>query len=459
LLKKIFSYGFIEGIAKGLNKLTVLLLPFFLDAASYGKIGLVISLELLLPFISLLGLERAVLRFYSERSSIPNFSKTISLSITYVHGLIIALLICLYFSGIKVILGLDIFPDLILITLLVYFGGKNLITLNKFRVDENHRMYYRGRLYIQVSKLVLVLLFVFLTKSYIGYLIGSIISAITANALFRVQAIKDNYKKENFDKQVFTYLFAFSWPFIFHGIATNFLGNADKFVLEHFMSIKDVGLYTLIYLIGSSMMFAYIGTSVYIEPLIYKEKINAKREQLLNKYLIITLLFGLSAFIIISLISEYVLPHFYSESYTEAFQYIPLIALSFLMYPFYLKSNYKMIYEKRTLLIALLSITSCLFNLGLNIYLIPNYGIYAAVIATLASFILQAILFIYFVNRCLINKEFIYVVALSVILSISVFLHFKVYLVVAILAIYILILFLDMHKSTHLNEKIDCYDY
>ena len=452
MLKKILSYGSVEGVAKGLNKLTVLLLPFFLDSVSFGKIGLILALELLLPFISLLGLERAVLRFYSERDSLPNFSKTISLSVTFTHGIIAVLFLNVYLLGVKSIWGLDIFPDIISIVLLVYLTGINRITLNKFRVDGNHKKYYQGRLYIQISKFALVLLFVFLTKNHTGYLIGSIISALSANILFKIKT-PDRQIKEVFDKKTFITLTAFSWPFIFHGIATNLLGNADRFILGHFMSLENVGLYTLVYAIGSSMLFVYIGISVYLEPIVYKEKRDEYRERLLSKYLIISLLCGLGMFIVISLLSKYVLPHFYSEFYTEAFSYIPFIAISFLMFPFYLKSSYKMIYEKRTLLIALLSVANSVFNIGLNIYLIPTYGIYAAVITTLLSFILQAVLFCCVANKNRIDKkELLYILLFGIILSANVFLQLNLLVSVVLICFLILFIYLSFRKTINFSR-------
>jgi O-antigen/teichoic acid export membrane protein len=87
-----------------------------------------------------------------------------------------------------------------------------------------------------------------------------------------------------------------------------------------------------------------------------------------------------------------------------------------------------MIYEKKSILIAILSIISCIFNMGLNIYLIPIYGIYAAVIATLISYSLQALLFTFFANRKKIDKEFIQILLLSIVLFISILMQLKFYI-------------------------------
>lgn len=77
MFKKIFSYGFVEGIAKGLNKLTILILPLLIDVFSYGLLALLISVELILSFISFLGLERVILRFYSIKKEYRLFDNTV----------------------------------------------------------------------------------------------------------------------------------------------------------------------------------------------------------------------------------------------------------------------------------------------------------------------------------------------------------------------------------------------
>jgi O-antigen/teichoic acid export membrane protein len=412
LLKKILSYGAVEGIAKGLNKLILLLLPFFLITEEFGKVGLIISLEFILPLITLLGLDRALLRFYSEKSTIFSMKKTVITTITIVHIIVLLLLGLCVLMGINNFFGLSLFPDLFLIVLLVYFQGINRLTLNIFRVDENHKEYFKARFFLQIGKLVLVVLFIWLTKSYIGYIIGSLIVSVLVNILYSSKNNEFEYK--SFDKSTFNYLFSFSWPFIFHGIAANVLGNADKFILERFMTMKDVGLYTFAYSIGSMMIFAYVGVSIYLEPMIYKAESEAKRENLLSKYTLYAIGSGLLIYIGIILTSSFILPHFYKQQYSSVFKYIPLIALAHLLYPYYLTSNYRMIHKKKSLRIAITSIIACAFNIGLNILLIPIYGIYAAVLVTLISYSVQTFGFVYVSNNFKLSWDMLEILFLSI---------------------------------------------
>lgn len=440
MLKKIFSYGFIEGVAKGLNKLTLLILPFFIDTISYGKVGLLVSIETLLPLVTLLGLDRAILRYYSEKGKFESFITSIYRPVIITHCSLILFLAIIWLLGIRSVFGIEIFPDLLLIIVLVYFQGKNLLILNMLRVDENHSKYYKGRLFIQLSKFILVVGLVFFTKNYLGYIIGSIISAMIANYLFRIRADKSSISKNFYSHATFSKLFLFSWPFIFHGIASNFLGNADKFVIEKYLSMHEVGLYTLIYSLGTTISFAYIGISVFMEPMIYKENDSCKREKLLDKFTLITISIGVFMYFLIGITTQFILPHFYNRDYASVLGFIPIVASAYLVFPFYLKGNYRLIYEQKSRTIAIVSILTSVLNIILNLILIPIYGIYAGIVTTVISFIIQGMSFVVISNKFKNVKEILDLTILSALLI--TFLLFKTSYYIAIIPLVVFTIYL-----------------
>lgn len=450
MLKKFFSYGFVEGIAKGLNKLTLLILPLFIDTISYGKIGLLISIETLLPLVTLLGLDRAILRYYAKKSTFKGFKQSVFRPIIFAHAIIFILIAIMAALGVKNIFSISMFPDMLLMVLLVYYQGKNILILNMLRVEENHKKYFKGRLFVQISKFVLVVGLIFFTNNYLGYIIGSIISAVIANYFFNVDD-KSN-TTEQFSRETFSKLFIFSWPFIFHGIASNFLGNADKFVIERYLSMKEVGLYTLIYSLGTSISFAYVGISIFMEPVIYKETNVNKREGLLNKFVISTLGVGVSVYFLIGIISQFVLPHFYKGNYTAVLKYIPIVASAYLVFPYYLKANYRLIYQKKSFLIAAISIITSLINILLNVILIPQYGIYAGVVTTVISFIIQAGTFLLFSNNFKLRKEIFDIIMVSLIIIINLYFNIEYYY--AILPLVVFVIYLYCSEIRGLKFKI-----
>ncbi|WP_419870097.1 oligosaccharide flippase family protein [Chryseobacterium sp. CT-SW4] len=438
MLKKILSYGFVEGIAKGLNKLILLLLPFFLNTTDFGKVGLILSIETLLPFITLLGFERAILRFYSEHDTFQSFDKTLANSINISHLLVLIGLGGLYLLNIKEVLGLKIFPDLVILLILVYLQGINQIVLNKFRVKENHRKYFKSRLFLQIGKFVLVLALVYYTKSYLGYLIGGIIVALITNLLFNVKSTKKSPQK--FSSKTFNYLFLFSWPFIFHGMAVNLLGNADKFILERYLTLSDVGQYTFVYSLGSMMAFGFIGISVYLEPIIYKSDIK-QREKLINDYILYGSVISVILFSIISIFSQYFLGFIYKKDYANVAYLIPLIAISFIVYPYYLTANYRMIYEKKTRQIAVLSILTCIFNIVLNFILIPKYHLFASVLVTYISYFIQALIFTYISYEKKMTRQMLEILILGILFFSFIIFKINYFIMILVFLFYIGYLF------------------
>lgn len=444
MLKKILSYGLVEGIAKGLNKLIILVIPFFLiDVESFGKIGLIISIEIILPFLTLLGLERAVLRFYSKKNEIPDFRQTTIASVSYAHLIIFLLFYFLYLIGFDGLFEITIYPDILLTIILVYFQGINLINLNIYRVSEKHKKYFKNRLFLQISKFILVILLIVLTDSYRGYLYGGIIAAFFTNLIFNVNF---KIKFAVFNKKSFLYLFGFSWPFIVHGVSLNLLGNADKFIIAKFLNLNQVGLYTFAYSFASIIVFAFLGITVYIEPLIYKEQDSEKREKFLNNFLILALLIGLGTMFVITASKDYLLPVFYNQELSEGFYIIPLLSSAFLLQPFYLKANYKMIYEKKTLKIAIISVFCCLFNIILNFIFIPKYGVLAAVYLTFISNFLQYCIFVLLANKLKVKGDFIELVVLGICIWTVIYFRLNIYFISMPFAIYFIYFMKIKHK-------------
>jgi O-antigen/teichoic acid export membrane protein len=448
LVKEILSYGIVEGLSKGLNKLVILLLPLLLTSNLFGKIGILLSLELLLPVLLLLGLERSVLRFQSDPALNAKLLSTVTVVITILHAIVLLLLVGFYFSGFSYFTGLNLFPDLFLLILLIYLQGLILINLNKFRVESRHKEYFSYRLIYQGIKIFAIIFLTLIYKDQTSYLVGGIFSSLIILILI---FYKSNLRNQfSFDKKVFVVLISYSWPFIFHGFAGNILGTFDRFVIVSNLSLEDVAQYTFAYTLGSAVVFSFVGLSVYMEPLVYKEHDTRKRENILKKYLIYALCVGLIFTITIIMAANFLIPMFYGTSYEESLKYLPLIAIAHMFVPFYTICNYKLAYEKKTKSIAFLSVICSLFNIGINIWLVPIIGVNGAVIATLISYFFMAIFFTFKIrdSRPIFKMNLIFIILLA---ALSVIVYFKielsVYLLLCLLTVSLFI-FYRFHFKT-----------
>jgi O-antigen/teichoic acid export membrane protein len=391
LLKGILSYGLVEGFSKGLNKLVILLLPLLLTTVSFGKLGIIISLELLVPVVLLLGLERAVLRFQSDKNLSLKLLSTVVMVIGLLHLGALFLLILGHFIGINEFFGLRLFPDIFLVLILTYLQGIILVNLNRIRVESKHKEYFKYRLIFQIVKIIVVISLAFLLKNHLAYLIGGIFSSLII--LYMIMR-NNNFKIGlSFDKAVFLVLVSYSWPFVFHGLAGNLLGTFDRFVIASNLSLLDVAQYTFAYALGSAVAFSFIGLSVYMEPMIYKEDDLKARERLLNNYLMYALIGGSIVTMLITLGANNLVPLFYGKGYEDSLAYLPLIAIGHMFLPFYTIANYKLAYEKKTKSIAVVSFFCALVNVLMNILLVPFIGVPGAAIATIGSYFLMAFIF------------------------------------------------------------------
>jgi O-antigen/teichoic acid export membrane protein len=396
VFKGILKYSSVELVAKGLNKLLLFILPLFIDTIGYGKIGIIISIELILPILLMLGFDRVVLRFFSSEKNLSKSKSTVFVSIFFTG--ILSIIICFIFSAFQLnIFNITLYPELLLLFILVFLYNIYFINVTILRVEENHTLYFEVRLVYQVLKLILILSLITLYKDSIGYILGGGLALLAINLKYFFKSFKHGIS--SFDYVIFKRFLLFSFPFIIHGLSKVLIGNADKLILGHFLSLKDVGAYTLAHAYGSSMFFAFVGVSVYVEPLVYKQSDENSRKKILNSFFNYSTYLGVLAFLLLIVFVEYLFPIFYSSSYDYSKELILSIGGVFLFSPYYLKSNYELIYNERTKIIAAVSVFCSLINISLNFILIPKLGLKGAVVSFYVAYAIQSLIF------CLISKN------------------------------------------------------
>jgi O-antigen/teichoic acid export membrane protein len=186
------------------------------------------------------------------------------------------------------------------------------------------------------------------------------------------------------------------------GIVINF---GDKFFLEKYTSFKDLSYYflavscaSLIPLIFTSFQNAWL-------PLFLKEKDIRKNIGKTNK-LLVRLFFvflGMSVLILTFLKIVLVLG-IIQNKYQETIYILPIMLLSQIfsaLVPLY--TNY-LIYFEKTYITSIMGLTLCLISLGLNLLLIPRFGVYGAAATSLVSNLGYLIIY-YFIIKTNIRKR------------------------------------------------------
>ncbi len=185
----------------------------------------------------------------------------------------------------------------------------------------------------------------------------------------------------------------YSMPLMFLGLWAWLSNYFDRFAIEYFLDLKQVGLYSAGYSIGSKVFLSI--TPIFIillNPIVYsQETLSAIKSKIDNytKYFIILAFVILSVlFCCYSQLGEVLL----SNKYTEGFVIIFWTALSyFLLSTIHIYEV--LIYARgKTKWILYTNISAAIVNIGLNVSLIPRYGILGAAYATCIGFLLQLLL-------------------------------------------------------------------
>ena len=181
---------------------------------------------------------------------------------------------------------------------------------------------------------------------------------------------------------------------------TKVFGNqSDKYMIGYFGAISGVGIYDIAQKISNlSFVFSTAIQNVY-SPVVYEKFFSNDMEERkgIGEYL--TPFFFLVCFFsfLLSIFSEEVILFFTTDDYVQA---IPIIFLLSILYTsqFFTKQP-QLVFAKKTKLLSVLSISTIILNIFLNIPLIKLFGLYGASYSTFISGMTYAFIYFYFSQK------------------------------------------------------------
>lgn len=196
--------------------------------------------------------------------------------------------------------------------------------------------------------------------------------------------------KINVDKEKFKEFIYFGLP-IFVGLGAGWaLNQADNYIVLHFFTLKEVGIYSVAYSIGNIVNIINQATTNAIIPKLYTAFENKKGHQIVKKtnlyYSIIII--GISLFI--GLNAYWYMPIIFGERYAQSANIVFFISLAFAFNGIYRTSGAVVAFHKQNKLRMKLLYLSAITNITISIALIPYFGLLSPAIGTLIAYILLA---------------------------------------------------------------------
>lgn len=391
--KELFSNTAIFAVASFSSKLvSFLLVPLytnFLTTSEYGIIEIILNLVNLFVPVASLSISEAVLRFGLDGKSnkvsvikntflILSFSSLLMFLTSPLFGFYKGIgNFCYFFSGICV---LQMFRS----SLSLY-----LKSIDKTRLFAIDSVLYS----ISLACLNIVFL-IFFKFGVNGYFI-SFICAEIISILFIVifGGVFKHFKTGRIDKELLKCMLKYSIPLIVSSLAWWIITFSDKAMIQFFIDDSSVGIYsvaTRIPSLLSAVMSIFIQAWNLTSIKVYDKDDNMGGFYSVTFKYYVPLMCLIASFIL--LVLKPFMKIYVGQSFSDAINYVPVLLLStcFLMISWFFNPIYNAF--KRNIASTITVVIAAIFNICLNLFLIPLLGVMGAVISTLlANFVLALI--------------------------------------------------------------------
>jgi O-antigen/teichoic acid export membrane protein len=223
---------------------------------------------------------------------------------------------------------------------------------------------------------------------------GALEAAILANLAITVVMMPDLLRsaKLRLRRDVLKGILSYGLPFLPHHLAVFLLFGADRYFIEYYHGVNEVGLYSYAYRIGMIMSLVLEGASLAWTPFLFSmhKREDARTIHALSARYVMAAIIGTAAIIIVFGDELIKLLAFSAPEYWAAASLVPWITGGYVFLGVYQVFGAAVGIPKRTRLLPVYSITGLIVNLAMNWALVPKYGTTGAAIATLIAYIAMA---------------------------------------------------------------------
>ncbi len=408
LLKQSSHYlaGHIAIMAAGIVSFPILTRIF--SVGDYGVLGLLSTTLFIMMGITKLGMPSAIVRFYGEfkvKDKLAEFYSSIFYGILFLSVFLGLSFFLVSQQLVKGQFGHLSHSMLLLLAFLMIVGSMN-DTLTSFLRAEQKTKYYNWIAVVRrYGAIGLGIFLVFQFEQGIwGYLTGQFMAwAAILIILFWGAKNRSLLNINNFSGGVFRESVRFGIPLVIAEVGHLFLNYMDRYLIQIYLGANSLGLYTAGHNLATHITEAiiypinYAMTPIYMKILVSRGEEETKRFfTKLFKYFLLVLIpavFGVIA------IGEDLIVLLSSSRYRESFTIIPYIIVGQSIYACTIILNSGLFIRKKTYILSYLLLSACLFNVVLNLVLIPKYGLIGAGIASVLANIIYASAITYFSFR------------------------------------------------------------
>jgi O-antigen/teichoic acid export membrane protein len=375
----------------------VLLVPLYvqlLPPDNYGVLGITSSVTSILVSVFLLGLPSAALRFYFDTSD-DQRRRTI-LGTTLLTSLLIIAILVIVLLVVGPLISRYAFPDipfyplLVLAIFIAVFQSLRSLPLAFFRARENAALF----VFFSVGIFLLTTLFSILFVATFRWGVnGALVARLAAYAIGAIAAtiLLFRYTGLHFQSDIARTVILFGLPLVPSGLAGWLLDLSDRVVMQGFISLNDIGIYTLGYQLGNAVSMLSTAINSAWSPFYYRtfqehpDQAPKILAPIITYFMMITILVGLAT----SLFAPEIIHLLARPDYQAAHTVVPWIAASSVVQVFNWITRQGLMHAKKTYWDPPLYLLGGGTNIVLNLLLLPRFGYIAGGWTTLIGFALM----------------------------------------------------------------------
>lgn len=400
-------------IVKILGSVNTILLARFLGAGTFGLFSLGLSVFAIITAISMFGLGDGVIRFvsyYKAKARDDKVKSTIWFGLNFCLILSVSSAILLFFLAEKISIHVFDKEDLKIVLQIFSIALPFYVLSQILAAPMTGFKEVKYPVYIQGIAMTLAKILVFLSFIYVGYrLYGAIIAFIIASFLGIILSLwiiqkrlfpifRSGIESAPIGKELFLY----SWPLTLSTFTVLIFSHSDVLLLGYFKASEDVGIYSVALSIAILLGFVLRSFASIFFPVISELYAKEDISELSRVYKVTTrwsFLITLPAFLFIIFFSREILWLLFGSNYITGSTTLIILAFGFFLSTVAGLTGYVLnaIGKTKVTFGAMLSGSLC--NVGLNILLIPPFGIVGAAIGTAVGLVIRMTLGLFFLYR------------------------------------------------------------
>ena len=394
-LKSIGGHSLIYGLGTlAIKLLGFVFIPVFthyLSPSDYGILGLAAATSLALTTLMSLNLHGVTSYFYFKARNVTDKRERLGTIWTAMVAYAACLALLLELLG-QHVFGLvagevPYNPYLRLVLWTTFLNVFGLMPMALLQAGREPWRYVGMSLFTAVSFYGLIYWQVVgLAGGAYGYLVAGLIAAammLLPNLVITLRRLKPALRATHLKNAL-----VYCLPLIPHGMGAWLLEVSDRLILERYVTLDQVGIYTLGYQLATILYLVAAAVNNAASPHIF-EHVQANNAESRSSLRVATTYYA-AAFVWIALafllLLDPLVHWFIAPSYHLAIVILPWLVLGMLCHAFYFIPANILFATGRTAGIAMMTITAGVVNVIANLILVPRFGMPAAAWSTLLGY-------------------------------------------------------------------------